>query len=49
MGLSDSRNSKESQKDYIKTNRDYLDFQYNCNDKNSLIKFTYNIKYLIEI
>ena len=31
MGLCDSYNSKESQKDYNKTNRDYLDFHPNCN------------------
>ena len=48
MGLCDSSNSKESQKDYNKTNRDYLDFQSNCNDKHSLIKCTYDIKDLIE-
>ena len=48
MGLSDSRNSKESQKAYNKTNQDNLDFQSNCNNKYSLIKCTYDIKDLNE-
>ena len=44
MGLSDSRNRKESQKAYNKTDLEYLDFQSNCNDKYSLIRCTYDIK-----
>ena len=48
MGLCDSNSSKESQKAYNKANRDYLDFQSNCNDKHSLIKCTYEIKDLNE-